>query len=100
MLPVNHRDRAASFQFDPCDALYGPGPPDESAQRDADGCVAAGRARTIACSCVGKGDGMVELYYAERLNVWPTLEVVVMETPSHLMKQVEETGLALIGSDE
>ena len=34
---------------------------------------------------------------SKRAIVWPTLEVIVTETPEHLRKRVdEETGLALI----
>lgn len=49
----------------------------------------------------GFRDGSTVGGHVQRLNVWPTLEIVVTETPKHLAKRVdEETGLALIGLDE
>lgn len=48
----------------------------------------------------GFRDGSTLGGHVQRLHVWPTLEVIVTETPSHLAKRVdEETGLALISTD-
>ncbi len=49
----------------------------------------------------GFRDGSTLGGHVQRLDVWPTLEIIVTETPSHLAKRVdEETGLALISVDE
>ncbi|MDX1658396.1 MAG: PPC domain-containing DNA-binding protein [Nitriliruptorales bacterium] len=49
---------------------------------------------------VGREDGTTAGGHLKAASVWPTLEVVVTETPSHLQKTVdEETGLALIDLD-
>ncbi|MBW3578814.1 MAG: DNA-binding protein [Actinobacteria bacterium] len=46
---------------------------------------------------VGKPDGTTAGGHLQSGVVWPTLEVIVEETPAHLRKRVdEETGLALI----
>ncbi|MBA8826144.1 hypothetical protein FHX42_003520 [Saccharopolyspora lacisalsi] len=48
----------------------------------------------------GLRDGSTIGGHVRRLSVWPTLEVIVTETPTHLTKRVdEETGLALIRPD-
>ncbi|MDX1621481.1 MAG: DUF296 domain-containing protein, partial [Nitriliruptorales bacterium] len=49
---------------------------------------------------VGREDGTTAGGHLKAASVWPTLEVIVTETPSHLQKSVdEETGLALIDLD-
>lgn len=46
---------------------------------------------------LGRKDSSTIGGHLQRLEVWPTLEVVVTETPAHLRKRVDdETGLALI----
>jgi predicted DNA-binding protein with PD1-like motif len=46
---------------------------------------------------VGKPDGSTAGGHLKAGTVWPTLEVIVRETPAHLHKRVDqETGLALI----
>lgn len=53
-----------------------------------------------AHAVLGRRDGSTVGGHVRRGVVWPTLEVVVTETPAHLAKQVdEETGLALINLD-
>jgi hypothetical protein len=50
---------------------------------------------------LGRRDGTTVGGHLKRAIVWPTLEVVVTESPAHLRKRVdEETGLALISLDE
>jgi uncharacterized protein len=49
---------------------------------------------------VGRRDGSTLGGHLRRAVVWPTLEVIVIESPIHLRKRVdEETGLALIALD-
>lgn len=49
---------------------------------------------------VGREDGTTAGGHRKSARVWPTLEVVVTETPSHLSRTVDEqTGLALINPD-
>lgn len=46
---------------------------------------------------LGRQDSSTIGGHLQSLSVWPTLEVVVTETPAHLAKKVDpETGLALI----
>lgn len=46
---------------------------------------------------LGRADSSTLGGHLQALTVWPTLEVVVTETPAHLQKTVDpETGLALI----
>ena len=46
---------------------------------------------------IGKSDGTAHGGYLLRGKVWPTLEMIISETPKHLQRvQDEETGLALI----
>jgi predicted DNA-binding protein with PD1-like motif len=46
---------------------------------------------------VGHPDGRTEGGHLKMGVVWPTLEVIVAETPDHLRKRIDpETGLALI----
>ena len=49
---------------------------------------------------VARHDGSTVGGHLRRAIVWPTLEVIVTESPAHLRKKVdEETGLALIALD-
>ena len=46
---------------------------------------------------IGKSDGTAHGGHLLRGKVWPTLEMIISETPKHLQRvQDEETGLALI----
>lgn len=46
---------------------------------------------------VGRSDGTTRGGHLLEAHVWPTLEVVVVESPAHLRKKTDpETGLALI----
>lgn len=46
---------------------------------------------------VGKSDGTAYGGHILEAHVWPTLEVVLTESPKHLRRKVDaETGLALI----
>jgi predicted DNA-binding protein with PD1-like motif len=50
---------------------------------------------------MGRRDGSTVGGHLKRAVVWPTLEVVVTESPVHLRKKIdEETGLALISLDQ
>lgn len=50
-----------------------------------------------AHTVLGHRDGSTTGGHVRRMVVWPTLQVVVTETPPHLQKRVdEETGLALV----
>ena len=50
-----------------------------------------------AHAVLGRRDGSTVGGHVRRLIVWPTLEVVVTESPTHLHKRIDdETGLALI----
>jgi predicted DNA-binding protein with PD1-like motif len=54
-----------------------------------------------AHAVLGRRDGSVVGGHVKQAIVWPTLEVIVTETPEHLRKRVdEETGLALIALSE
>ena len=58
-----------------------------------DGWVPAVHAHAV----LGHRDGAMTGGHVQRMVVWPTLEVIVTETPPHLRKHVdEETGLALV----
>lgn len=49
---------------------------------------------------VGKENGQTAGGHLRAATVWPTLEVIVEETPAHLRKRVDqETGLALVDLD-
>jgi predicted DNA-binding protein with PD1-like motif len=49
---------------------------------------------------VGKADGTAHGGHVLEAHVWPTLEVVIMESPAHLRRKHDpETGLALIDLD-
>jgi predicted DNA-binding protein with PD1-like motif len=46
---------------------------------------------------VGKSDGSAHGGHIIQADVWPTLEVVLIESPKHLRRKTDlETGLALI----
>jgi uncharacterized protein len=46
---------------------------------------------------VGKADGTAHGGHLLEARVWPTLEVILVESPKHLQRKMdEETGLALI----
>ena len=46
---------------------------------------------------LGKPDGSAHGGHLLEAHVWPTLEVIVVETPQHLQRTIDaETGLALI----
>jgi predicted DNA-binding protein with PD1-like motif len=54
-----------------------------------------------AHAVLGRRDGSTVGGHVQRATVWPTLEVIVTESPVHLRKRVdEETGLALIALGE
>jgi uncharacterized protein len=56
-----------------------------------------GEAQIHAHVVVGRSDGSTRGGHLFEGVVWPTLEVILTEVPSHLRKKVdEETGLALI----
>jgi predicted DNA-binding protein with PD1-like motif len=53
-----------------------------------------------AHAVLGRRDGSCVGGHVQRLVVWPTLEVIVTESPVHLRKRVDrETGLALVDLD-
>ena len=46
---------------------------------------------------VGRRDGSTRGGHLQQATVWPTLEVIIEETPAHLRKRIDpDTGLALI----
>jgi uncharacterized protein len=50
---------------------------------------------------LGVRDGSTVGGHLQRAVVWPTLDVIVTETPVHLRKKVdEETGLAVIALED
>jgi predicted DNA-binding protein with PD1-like motif len=50
---------------------------------------------------LGRSDGTTRGGHLLEADVWPTLEVILVETPGHLQKTTdEETGLALIDTGE
>jgi uncharacterized protein len=54
-----------------------------------------------AHAVLGRRDGSTVGGHLKRAIVWPTLEVIVTETPEHLRKRIDdETGLALIALDD
>jgi predicted DNA-binding protein with PD1-like motif len=56
-----------------------------------------GEPRIHAHVVVGRSDGSAWGGHLMEAHVWPTLEVVLIESPAHLMRELdEETGLALI----
>jgi uncharacterized protein len=53
--------------------------------------------RVHAHVVVGKSDGTAHGGHLLEARVWPTLEVILVESPQHLQRKLdEETGLALI----
>jgi predicted DNA-binding protein with PD1-like motif len=59
--------------------------------------LAKGQPKVHAHVVVGKADGTAHGGHLLEGRVWPTLEVVIVETPHHLRRTLdEETGLALI----
>ena len=56
-----------------------------------------GKARLHAHVVVGKSDGTAHGGHLLKASVWPTLEVVLVESPRHLLRKTDEdTGLALL----
>jgi predicted DNA-binding protein with PD1-like motif len=56
-----------------------------------------GESKVHAHVVVGRSDGTAYGGHLLAGRVWPTLEVIVVESPSHLQRQTdEETGLALL----
>jgi uncharacterized protein len=63
--------------------------------------VSGGTPALHAHAVMGLRDGSTVGGHLRRAVVWPTLEVIVTESPAHLRKRVdEETGLALIALEE
>jgi predicted DNA-binding protein with PD1-like motif len=63
--------------------------------------VKDGEPAVHAHAVMGLRDGSTVGGHLRRAVVWPTLEVVVTESPVHLRKRLDaETGLALIALDE
>jgi predicted DNA-binding protein with PD1-like motif len=63
--------------------------------------VEDGERRVHAHVVVGKRDGRAYGGHLLEAHVWPTLEVVLTESPAHLRRRVdEETGLPLIALDD
>jgi predicted DNA-binding protein with PD1-like motif len=57
--------------------------------------------RVHAHVVIGKRDGTAHGGHLLSARVWPTLEVVLVESPSHLRRKVDqETGLPLIALEE
>ena len=56
-----------------------------------------GKAKLHAHVIVGKRDGSAHGGHLLGGNVWPTMEIMVIETPAHLQRTMDETtGLALL----
>jgi predicted DNA-binding protein with PD1-like motif len=59
-----------------------------------------GKPKVHAHVVVGKRDGTAHGGHLLEARVWPTLEVVVSDSPAHLEKRFDpETGLALISAE-
>jgi predicted DNA-binding protein with PD1-like motif len=59
--------------------------------------LAKGQPKVHAHVVVGKSDGTAHGGHLLEAHVWPTLEVMLIESPSHLQRHIdEETGLALL----
>lgn len=59
--------------------------------------VEDGNPKVHAHVVVGKSDGTAHGGHIIKAHVWPTLEVIVTESPEHLMRKYDsETGLTLI----
>lgn len=62
--------------------------------------LAKGTPKVHAHVVVGKSDGTAHGGHLLEAHVWPTLEVMVTESPQHLRRNIdEETGLALLGAE-
>jgi predicted DNA-binding protein with PD1-like motif len=60
-----------------------------------------GERRVHAHVVIGKRDGQAYGGHLLEAHVWPTLEVVLTESPAHLRRRVDvETGLPLIALDD
>jgi len=56
-----------------------------------------GRPQVHAHVVIGKADGTAHGGHLLEAHVWPTLELILVESPRHLQRKLdEETGLALI----
>jgi hypothetical protein len=56
-----------------------------------------GRPQVHAHVVLGKADGTAHGGHLLTAHVWPTLELILVESPQHLQRELdEETGLALI----
>lgn len=56
-----------------------------------------GKAKLHAHAIVGKRDGSAHGGHLLEGQVWPTMEIMVVETPAHLQRTLDEvTGLALL----
>jgi uncharacterized protein len=56
-----------------------------------------GRPQVHAHVVIGKADGTAHGGHLLEAHVWPTLELILVESPRHLQREFdEETGLALI----
>jgi uncharacterized protein len=56
-----------------------------------------GRPQVHAHVVIGKADGAAHGGHLLEAHVWPTLELILVESPQHLQREFdEETGLALI----
>jgi predicted DNA-binding protein with PD1-like motif len=63
--------------------------------------VEGGKPRIHAHVVVGKRDGSAHGGHLLEAHVWPTLEVVLTESPAHLQRRVDpDTGLPLIALDD
>lgn len=59
-----------------------------------------GKPQVHAHVVVGKSDGTAHGGHLLEARVWPTLEVILTESPAHLRRRMDETsGLALIDPD-
>jgi predicted DNA-binding protein with PD1-like motif len=59
--------------------------------------VKDGKPKVHSHVVVGKSDGTAHGGHLLEAHVWPTLELIVVESPRHLRRKIdEETGLALI----
>jgi len=59
--------------------------------------LSQGQPQVHAHVVVGTADGMARGGHLLEAHVWPTLEVIVVESPQHLRRTIdEETGLALL----
>lgn len=58
------------------------------------------RPQVHAHAVVGTADGTTRGGHLLEARVWPTLEVILVESPAHLLRRVDpETGLALIAPE-